>query len=500
MAILAIPLAWLQLKRERVRLLVAIAGISFAVILMFMQLGFRDALFDSAIRFHSSLQGDIFLISPKSTALIAMSNFSERRLYQAGGYPGVASFSPIYLDFGLWRNPEPDQRNTRSILVIGADPNKQIFDLARLAESPDQVERMQGYLDRVKQSDVLLFDKESRIEFGRIACWFKLHEQAEGRSFSDAEMQGLLQDCGVKQAQELATRKAELFGAQDPRQPVSTELSNRRIIVGGLFSLGASFGADGNVLTSDLNFQRIFSRRSPGIIDIGLLKLEPGADVQQVLSQMRAPTAPIGEGWLYSLKKLAEQFGGPPAPEPRSCFADATATEKKNWPRCLCRLIDSPTANADPGRLPGDVCVLSKAEFVAFEKYYWETSTTIGFIFAFGTVMGFVVGTIIVYQILYTDVTDHLAEYATLKAMGYRNSYLLSVVFQEALILAVLGFIPGVIISSFLYNLVQSATKLPVSMGPGRAFLIFMLALLMCGISGTIAVRKVQSADPAEIF
>ncbi len=81
-----IPLAWLQLSREKMRLFVALAGIGFADILMFMQLGFRDALFDSAVTLHKNLQGDIFLISPQSTAIIAMKSFPNRRLYQALGF------------------------------------------------------------------------------------------------------------------------------------------------------------------------------------------------------------------------------------------------------------------------------------------------------------------------------------------------------------------------------------------------------------------------------
>ena len=100
-----IPLAWLQLKHQKTRLLVAIAGISFSVILMFMQLGFQSALFDSAVLLHKSLNGDIFLLSPRSTALIAMKSFSERRLYQALGDKNVEFITPIYLGSAQWKNP-----------------------------------------------------------------------------------------------------------------------------------------------------------------------------------------------------------------------------------------------------------------------------------------------------------------------------------------------------------------------------------------------------------
>jgi putative ABC transport system permease protein len=384
----AIPLAWLQLKREKMRLLIALAGIGFAVILMFIQMGFQDALFDSAIRLHENLKGDIFMISPQSTALIAMKSFSQRRLYQALGYEGVAAVSPMYLDFALWKNPE--NRRTRGILVVGFDPKVPVFELPGVVQN----------LDKIQMNDVVLFDAKSRAEFGPIPKLFQ------------------------------------------SGTPVVTEASGRRITVGGLFDMGASFGADGNLITSDLNFLRIFERRKQGIIDIGAVQLKPGTNVQAVLDKMR--------------QDIQETYG--------------------------------------------DVKILSKEEFITFEQNYWKSSTAIGFIFTLGTVIGFIVGVVIVYQILYTDVTDHLAEYATLKAMGYRNTYLLSVVFQEALILAIMGYIPGYLLAEGLYNLTRNATSLPIAMTQQRGIAVLCLSITMCVISGAVAVRKVQDADPADIF
>jgi putative ABC transport system permease protein len=383
-----IPLAWLQLTKEKVRLLVALAGIGFADILMFMQLGFRDALFESAITFHKNVRGDIFLISSQSTALIAMKSFSQRRLYQAMAFEGVETITPVYLGFGIWKNPE--NRKTRQLMVIAFNPAAQIFNLPGLAEN----------LDKVKIPDVVLFDSASREEFGPVE---------------------------------------KLFNSG---QTVETEIDSRRVRVGGLFKLGASFGADGNVVTSDLNFLRIFSRRDRGSIDIGVINLKPDANKEQVLTKMK------------------------------NYYKDA-------YP---------------------DVLVLSQEEFIQFEKQYWETGTSIGFVFFLGTLMGFIVGTVIVYQILYTDVADHLAEYATLKAMGYKDLYLLGVVFQEAIILSILGFIPGYGVATILYTLTRNATSLPMVMTIARAVTVLVLTVIMCTISGAIAVRKLQAADPADIF
>lgn len=383
----AIPLAWLQLQREKVRLLIALAGIGFAVILMFIQLGFQDALFDSAVNLHKNMQGDIFLISPQSTSLIAMRSFSQRRLYQAAGYPNVESINPVYLGLALWKNPV--NQRTRSILVIGFDPTETLFTQELV---PD--------LSPIKMPDVVLFDRKSREEFGPIA---------------------------------------QLYSAG---KPVETEIAGRRVTVGGLFDLGASFGADGNIVTSDLNFLRLFDRRKKGLIDVGVVKLKPGTNVQATLADLRKNIQDVTQ----------------------------------------------------------DVKILSKQEFIEFEQNYWRSSTAIGFIFTLGTAIGFLVGTIIVYQILYTDITDHLPEYATLKAMGYRNLYLLSVVFQEAVILSILGYIPGLLLSIGLYTMTRNATALPIAMTVDRAIIVFLLAVVMCVISGAIAVRKVQDADPADIF
>ncbi|WP_017304573.1 ABC transporter permease DevC [Spirulina subsalsa] len=381
-----IPLAWLQLTHEKVRLLVALAGISFANILMFMQFGFRDALFASAVVLHNQLEGDIFLMSPESNALIAMASFSKRRIYQALGVQGVASVHPLYLDFALWKNPETNA--TRSIMVIGINPNENIL----------KIPAIESNLDKIKLSDVVLFDERSRPEFGPVVEWFN-----QGKT-------------------------------------VTTEAVGRRLTVGGLFPLGASFGADGNIVTSDLNFIRMFSKtRDPSVIDVGVIKIHPGTDPQPIINVLRE-------------------------------------------------------------QLPNDVLVLSRQEFIDFEKSYWQESTAIGFIFSLGAGMGFIVGMVIVYQILYTDVSDHLPEYATLKAMGYKSSYLLKVVFQEAIILAVVGYIPGFLLSTALYSVTADSTSLPVQMDAQKASLVFNLTLVMCIGSGVIAVRRLDAADPADIF
>ncbi|HBL12703.1 MAG TPA: ABC transporter [Cyanobacteria bacterium UBA11162] len=383
--ILKIPLPWLQLTYKKMRFFVALMGIGFAVMLMFLQLGLRDALFDSAVRLHKSLECDIILLSPLSTASIAMQSFSQRYLYQALGFEGVESVSPVYVDFGVWKNLKT--RRARLIFVIGFNPTKAVSNLPDLPNN----------IDQLKLEDVALFDRASRPEFGTIPDEYNQGER------------------------------------------VIVEVSGHRLKIGGLFQLGTSFGSDGNLIMSDDNFLRVFTHRSKGLIDIGLIKLKSGVNAQWVLANLR--------------KSL------------------------------------------DKG-----VNVLSKQDYIDFEKNYWNTSTAIGFIFDLGAMVGFTVGTVIVYQILYADVSDHLFEYATLKAMGYTNNYLLSVVFQESLILASLGYIPGMAISLALYAVVKNATLLPIAMSFSRALLVLALTIVMCLISGIIAMQKLRDADPVDIF
>jgi putative ABC transport system permease protein len=385
-----LPVAWLQLKHQKLRLVIALSGVIFAVVIVFMQFGIRDALFDSAVLFHKSLNGDCVLISPKSTSLIAMDAFSERRLGQTMAFPEVDFVTPIYLGFAQWKNPQ-SRNYWRNILVIGFDTRYPAFT------SPEINEK----IPELNLSGRILFDRESREEFGPIVSNFKKNNQVVTE--------------------------------------IGWEGSNTKVHVVGLFSLGTSFGADGNILTSHLNFQRIVNTRGKGFINVGLIKLKSGTDVKAFMAKVR-------------------------------------------------------------GSLPSDVRILSKKEYINFDKEYWESSTAIGFIFSLGVMLGIIVGIVVVYQILYTNVSEHLPEYATLKALGYRHRYLLKIVFQQAFLIAVMGYFPGFLITLIQYEVTRQATLLPIGMTTERAIVVFGSTLAMCLISGATAVRKLQDADPADIF
>jgi len=386
-----VPLAWAQMRTERNRLLAGLAGISFAIVLIFMQLGIQAALFDSSVQLHKSLQADVVLISPRSTSLIAMRKFSQRRLVQALSFNEVDLVCPLYLGFAQWQNPTRP-RYWRNIHIIGIDIRHPIFKLPSLSDPASQL----------SYPDVVLFDTASRPEYGPI-------------------------------------KNLLLAG-----KTVTTEIDNlstgsRTVTVVNHFRMGTSFGIDGNLITSHLNFLRLFPQRQPGLIEVGLIRLKPGADPADFQRRLRAS-------------------------------------------------------------LPGDVDVLTMQEWIAFEKHYWTTSTAIGFIFALGVAMGLIVGIVIVYQILYTNITQHLPEYATLIAMGYTNNYFLGLILGQSLFLALMAYIPGYLVTEGLYFATRNSTLLPVGMTLPRALFVLVLTLFMCCFSGLIATRKLRDADPVDIF
>lgn len=377
------PLAWLNLLHERTRLLVAIAGVAFAVLLIFMNLGFLGALSLTATQIYSQMNAEIFLRSPQTLEISTTEPFPIERLYQVAGVEGVDQVMPVYVGYQQWRNPET--RLNRAMFVYGINPRDPVFRLPEL-QAPEAIAALQ-------RPDTVLIDQLSRPEFG---------PQTTG---------------------------------------IETESDRRRVEIGGQFTLGGGFASDGTLIVGDQNFLRLFSPRTLDRIDLGLIKLQPGSNIEAVAKTLRE-------------------------------------------------------------MLPQDVEVLTQEEIIGRDRDFWIGTTSTGFIFSMGVAVSFIVGTVIVYQILYTDISEHMPEYATLKAMGYRSRYLFQVVLQEAVILAVMGYVPGLILSLGLYELTTNATSggLPMSMNLGRLVFVLILTILMCAASGLVSVRKVITADPAEVF
>lgn len=237
----SIPLAWLQLVHKKVKFLATLAGIAFVVILLFMQLGFQDALFDSAVRLHQVLQGDLFLTSSQYKALTAQQSFPRTRLYQTLAFEGVESVSPLYFQFGKLRNILDGQKY--SIFVMGIDPSQTNFKSAQINQE----------INQIKLPDTALFDLSSRPEFGPIAAEFKKKQEL---------------DIEIASFNQIITAK--------------------RFEIKGLFSLGPSFGVDGNLITNYSTFLKAFPDRQVANIDLGLITLKDNYQAEEVRDRLAA--------------------------------------------------------------------------------------------------------------------------------------------------------------------------------------------------------------------
>lgn len=225
-----------------------------------------------------------------------------------------------------------------------------------------------------------------------------------------------------------------------PQSPTSFEVAGKTLTINDTFAGGGGFGGDGYMIVSDQTFLDLFPARSSAAPDHILLKIAPGTD------------------------------------------PDAAAVR-------LRKIITDKALR-----------IRSYAAAKAEDLVYQQTKRPTGIIFGFGVLIGVLVGIVIVYQVLSADVADHLSEYATFKAMGYPRRFFLGVVFEEALILAFLGFIPGAIIGTGILTLMRKATTLPLTMTPGMAATVFLATLVTCAVSGAIATRRLSAADPADLF
>jgi len=380
-----LPVGWLQLINNRTRLMAATAGVAFANILIFMQLGFLGGLVDSVALPYSIFTADLVLTSPETNGMGDAGTMPRQRLYQALAVDGVADAQPLYVGRIDWERADGA---VSSLRVFGVGPADPPFSDGRLM-------RAAQYL---QLPDVALIDAATRPD------------------------------------------PTQVIGSPSPNEPYVFEVNGRSISVVGTFSIGGGFDADGHMLVSDQTFFRLFPEREAGAPNYVLAHVAPHAQPRAVLADLRA---------------------------------------------------------ALPGQ---DAVIRSLRQTIEDDQSYQTTERPVGLVFGFGVVIGVLVGVIIVYQVLATDVADHLSEYATFKAIGYRQSYFLGIVFEEAVILAVCGFVPGVLISTGLYAVVSDATGLPITMSGLRPVYVFLGTVGMCVVAGAIATRRLAGADPADLF
>lgn len=380
------PVAWLQLSNNPTKMLIGIAGVGFSNLLMFFQLGLMDSLYNSQAKPIERLHADLVMVSSKYSRLGSLQDFPRSRLFRVMGVDGVEAVSTLRVGRATWITPATRQSN--DLFVYGVNLTQPSLDFAEIDSNRSQLQILGN----------ALFDRNTRSRFGNV-----LQTLEQGK-------------------------------------PFNVEINNRRTNIIGTFPMGATFVADANLITANNTFLHLFPRMDPNQIQLGLIRLRPGAAPQTVIAAME------------------------------------------------------PLLN---GR---NVMVVTRQELAMKEMNYWKRNSSVGFIFSIGVVVGFLVGSIIVYQILYSDVMNSLPQYATLKAMGYRDPFVIGIVIQQSAILALVGFIPGVVISCGLYFILAEVTRLAVVMTVNRALMVLMLTFIMCVSSGTLATRKLVQLDPADVF
>jgi putative ABC transport system permease protein len=379
-----LPIGWLQLTHKRSRFAAALAGVAFANVLVFVQLGLMNSMAAATLRPYAFFEADIMISAGDANALAEGGNVARQWMLQAMADADVREGMGLFVGNVTWDRGGTDI----GLTTFGIDPAQRAF------VSPEVT------------ADLALLQVQNAVILDRLARGLTPEEAAAIR----------------------------------PQSPVTFEAQGRTLTAPDTFAGGGGFGGDGYMLASDQTFLGLFPERTSAAPDHILLRLRPGADVEAVVTRLRG-------------------------------------------------LISDPTLR-----------IRSYAEAAAEDLRYQQTQRPTGVIFGFGVLIGVLVGLVIVYQVLSADVADHMREYATFKAMGYGPRFFLGVVFEEALILGVLGFVPGVAIGTGILTLMGKVTTLPLSMSFSMAVMVFVGTILFSALSGAIATRRLAAADPADLF
>ncbi len=411
------PLAWKNLVYNKVRTAIGVAGVGFAVVLIFMQLGFLGGITRTATQIYDALDFDLMLRSPAYLHLTEARSFSRFRVHQAASLPEVTHARPFYLGLSEWQAPIFDDTDAtdeqagqwRGIITMGTDSNDPGFVRADIAEATKLL----------TDPRYVLVDVKSTPDYG----------PKNGRRFSEA-------DIGVE-----------------------TALGPNLVQIVGLFKLGAGMASNGACLTNIQGYVRACPWQTIEDVTFGLIKLREDADPEAVRQQLQL---------IYGIPDAVY--------DPLDLSSNPAALTDRN------------------------VEILTRAEVNEREEYRWVHETPLGQIFSLGVWVALFVGVAIVYQVLSTDIANMMSEYATLKAMGYTANYLTKVVLMQSVLLALVGYVPSLLISWGLYRLLESLSGMPMVMTPGIMISVLLLAIFMCVISGMAALRKLYQADPADLF
>lgn len=373
------PVAWYNTFYNKKRVIAASAGIIFAILLIFMQVGFLDAAKKNASFLYDNLDFDLIIISKGYLSVQRSLSINKYRLIQARNVKGVESTTGIMIDGARWLNAETNDDS--SCMVIGVDPNSSSFE-------SDELNKL---LININNPNSVLVDRISSKDYGKI----------------------------------------ESGGA--------AIINNIPYKINGNYDLGPGLISDGSVIMSHESFYTLFNRSEESGYELGLIKLKPGFEIKSVI-----------------------------------------------------KAIDD--------ALPNDIRIIKREDIIKKERDYFVSVKPIGVMFKVGATVAFIIGSVILYQVLSFEITNRINEFATMKAMGYKDSYIYKIGMGQALIFSFLGYLPAFILAFYLYKLIYTLARLPIYMELERALLVLSLTLVMCSIAAVLALRKVKHADPADLF
>jgi putative ABC transport system permease protein len=374
---MSVPLALRNAMHNKFRTLLALSAITFAVVLIFMQLALFATCESSANSVTDMFDYDLLMTSSQYYNLQQPGAIDLSRLYQVRSAPGVATACPVHLAVVPRRSVDDGSRSI--LMMIGLSLSDPVFAKQEVA----------ALLPRLRRTDTALMDRRSLANFGTI------------------------------------------------REGQIAEIAGRRVEVAGLFSNGGGMSAGSLLIVSDRTFTHLGLPLN--CATLGLIKLQPGADPAVVARTLRQ-------------------------------------------------------------RLPQDVTVWQRGDYHDSEVSYWVWVKPIGVMFRSGVFIGLVVGAVILYQVLATDISNRLREYATMKAMGYSDMSIKFTVFQQGVLYALASYLAGLAGAFGLYWLMSVNIGLPVPMTLARAGFVLGLILLLSVFSGTLALRKLTAANPADLF
>ncbi|KAB1073466.1 FtsX-like permease family protein [Methylobacterium planeticum] len=244
----AARLAYRQLTHRGAKLLAALLGVMVAVVLMFTQLGFKGALYDSGVAVAKAFDGEIVLASPDFQTMSYNPPWMPRGLlYEARGVAGVRSASPLYASTIQVANPSDG--NFLTTWLYAFDPNQPVLTL------PD----VNRAIPLMRQAHAAIIDRHSRYELGDLAA------------------------------------RVVRSGNLDLVLPASGAETQYVLTMVGSFEIGPTISADGTIITSDLNFYR-YLHAPLDRVSLGIVRVADGADpvaTKQALQRQLGPRARI---------------------------------------------------------------------------------------------------------------------------------------------------------------------------------------------------------------